>query len=37
MRNKVKEKLTKGGTALGAWMSILNEKSVAAVANSALA
>ena len=36
MRNKVKEKLTKGEAALGVWMSILNEKSIAAVANSDL-
>jgi hypothetical protein len=25
MLNKVKEKLSKGGTTLGAWMGILNE------------
>ncbi len=36
MRNKVKEKLAKGGTALDAWMGILNERTVAAVANSDL-
>jgi len=36
MRNKVKEKLSKGGTALGAWMGILNERTVAAVTNSDL-
>ena len=26
MLNKVKEKLSKGGTALGAWMGVLNKE-----------
>ena len=36
MRNRVKEKLGRGGVTVGSWMSILNLDAVRAVAGSGL-
>lgn len=36
MLNRVKEKLSKGGTAVGAWMSVLDENVASAMGNSGL-
>jgi 2-keto-3-deoxy-L-rhamnonate aldolase RhmA len=36
LRNRVKRKLAEGGVALGAWMSLLNEKASRTVAASSL-
>jgi 2-keto-3-deoxy-L-rhamnonate aldolase RhmA len=36
LRNKVKQKLSEGGTAVGAWMGVLNEDVASAMGSSGL-